>query len=79
MVGEVRDAAGLDPKVLKSLSRLVDLLVDELALDLIRREEVPPGGFVGDLRNGREDRLGDVNVGTLLEYFPINHASDFLR
>lgn len=75
--GQVRQVGNLvHAEILEGLRRGVNLLVDELALDLIGRHGVPPEVLVEVVGEGFEDGLGDVYVGALLDDFTVHQLGD---
>lgn len=65
---------GLDVEVLECLGLGVNVLVDELALDLVLGVDGPPEELVGVLCDGLQEGLGDVDVAALLHGFPLDEV-----
>lgn len=76
VVCELGNVTRLDIQILECLGLGIDDLVQVLALDKILREGVPPEQLVHDLGDRLQDGLGDVDVGSLLEDFLVNHGSN---
>lgn len=76
VVCELGNVTRLNIQILECLGLGVDDLVQVLALNKILREGVPPEQSVHDLGDRLHDGLGDVDVGSLLEDFLVNHGSN---
>lgn len=75
--GQVRQVGNLvHAEILEGLGRGVDLLVNELALDLVGGHGVPPEVFVEVVGEGLEEGLGNVNVGALLDDFTVDQLGN---
>lgn len=67
----------LNAQVLEGLSIRVDHLVNELPLNLVRRDNGPPEQLVQVVRNRLQDRLGNVDVTAVLDDFTVNQLGNF--
>lgn len=76
VVGEVGNVARFDTKVLECLGLRIDDLINELALDLIGRQRVPPKSLVKHTGDGLENSLWNVEMSPLLKDFLVYHLGD---
>lgn len=70
------DGIWLNSQVGESESVWINDLVQELSLNLIRRDGWPPDGLVEDVGNWLEDGLWHVDVASLLHDFLLNQLLD---
>lgn len=71
--GQVREVGNLvHAQILEGLGLGVNLLIDELALDLVGGHGVPPEVLVEVVGEGLEESLGHVNMGALLDDFTVH-------
>jgi hypothetical protein len=77
MEGQVGQIGSLlHAQVLEGLGFWVDHLVDELTLDLVGRQGVPPQVLVDVVSEGLEEGLGDVDVAALLDDFAVDQLGN---
>lgn len=76
VVCELGNVTRLNAQVLEGLGLGINHLVDELSLNLVSGESMPPEHLVHDAGNRLEDCLGDVDVSSLLVDFGIHHGCD---
>ena len=77
MEGQVGQIGSLlHTQVFEGLGFWVDHLVDELALDLVGRQGVPPQVLVDVVGEGLEEGLGDVDVAALLDDFAVDQLGN---
>ena len=75
--GQIGQIGGLlHAEVLEGLSLRVDDLVNELALDLVGGQSVPPKVLVDVVGEGLEKGLGDVDVAALLDDFAVDELGN---
>ena len=67
----------LDAQIPKRLGARVNDLIDELALNLIWGESVPPENLVQHVRHGLEHDLWYVEMASLLDDFAVDELGDF--
>ena len=79
MESQVGKLRRLNAKILEGLRRRVDMLVDELPLNLIRRHGVPPDVLVEVVRDGLQQRLGNVEVSAVLDDLAVNQFGNLAR
>ena len=72
MEGEVAQLSRLNSKILEGLGRLVNLLVYEFPLNLVGRYDRPPEVLVKVVSHGLENRLGQIQVTTVLDDFTVH-------
>lgn len=73
MEGVVCNVNGLDAQVLEGLGGGVDVLVEELADNLVLAGNWPPEELVEEVGKRLHELSGDVDVASRLEDFTVNH------
>lgn len=76
MESQVLQLGRLNTQVLEGLGRGIDLLVDELALNLVRRPDVPPQQLVHVVRERLQQGLGHVDVAAALDDLAVHQLGD---
>ena len=76
MKGQTAQLRRLDAQVLERLGAGINDLVDELALNLVRGERVPPEDPVEDIGHGLNQHLGHVQVPPFLDDLAVDELGD---
>lgn len=79
VIGEVRDVAGLDTEIFECLGCGVNNLVQELTLNLVCRQCMPPKRPVQNAGNGLENGFRHVDMPPLFEDFLIDHGGNLTQ
>jgi len=76
VVGELADVTGLNAQVLECLCCRIDGLVDELAINVLGRQDWPPKCPIEQAGDGLQDCLRDVDMRALFEDFSVDELRD---
>lgn len=76
MESKLAELSGLNPEILERLGRRVNLLVHEFPLNLVGRHDRPPEVLVQVVSHRLEHGLGQVDVTTVLDDFPVHQSGN---